>query len=94
MNNYDEYHSLVEILKQALLFYANEKNYVINDKNSSLIELDFGSQAKFAITKINDFNNFEQNINNSYADDKYVDDLLSKTFSDDLKKMINKYKDI
>ena len=52
----NEYESLVNFLKEALKFYADEENYNqnINQNNVlvSQIELDSGYQAKFALKQI------------------------------------------
>lgn len=52
----NEYESLVNFLKEALVFYANEENYKqnINQNNVlvSNIELDNGHQARFALKQI------------------------------------------
>lgn len=53
--------SLIVLLKQALLFYADENNYN-EDKRGIPVQLDGGSQAKFALTKINEYDKFEDNI--------------------------------
>lgn len=54
----EEYYNLIELLKQVLLFYGNKENYIekpMNDGLISMIELDYGSQAKFALEKLKVF---------------------------------------
>ena len=56
----EEYDNLIELLKQALLFYGDEINYNgtwtgNNSFNSPLINVDKGTQAKFALEKIKTF---------------------------------------
>jgi hypothetical protein len=52
----DDYINIIELLKQALKFYANTNNYSVNRKVSdsifSAIQMDSGVQARFAIEKI------------------------------------------
>lgn len=78
MNSIEEHQNLVELLKQALLFYGNENNYpkmktiTGNDSNtignnSSQIEIDRGSQARFALGKIDEVNNNNQKILDDYV---------------------------
>jgi len=58
----EDYKSLVELLRQALLFYANEGNY----GGKSLIEVDNGSQAKFALAKIKEFTEVSETLEADY----------------------------
>ena len=62
----EEYNNLIELLKKALEFYADENNYSIeiyiedndvtkNTKSPSMVALDGGTQAKFALEKIATF---------------------------------------
>ena len=62
--------NLIELLRQALLFYADERNYEQN-KNAggeltSLIEVDNGSQARFALSKIREFNEASEKLEADY----------------------------
>lgn len=50
----EEYQNLVSLLKQALLFYADKKNYNNDEFKSPKIIIDNGSQAEFALNKINE----------------------------------------
>jgi len=48
--------NLVELLKQALSFYGDEENYSrAATDDPMMVELDNGTQAKFALGKIKDF---------------------------------------
>lgn len=60
--------NLIELLKQALLFYANEENYVVDvkPKSVSMIEIDNGSQAKFALAKITEFTENNEKLEADY----------------------------
>lgn len=71
MNNIEEYQNLVELLKQALEFYANKDNYFTSQKVSnhpapSMIQLDGGSQAQFALVKIKEVNDQNQKMLDEY----------------------------
>ena len=71
MNNIEEYQNLVELLKQALEFYANKDNYftskeVSNHPAPSMIQLDGGSQAQFALVKIKEVNDQNQKMLDEY----------------------------
>jgi hypothetical protein len=53
MNDIEQYKNLVALLKEALSFYANQKNYDNGVREqSSLIDVDAGSQARFALNQI------------------------------------------
>ena len=58
MKTSEEYNNLIELVKKALEFYGDEDNYVekpMNNVLTSMVELDAGSQAKFALEKIKTF---------------------------------------
>ena len=58
MNNLEDYQNLIEVLKHALMFYANEKNYI---GNPAMINVDQqGSQARFALKKIQEAEKFQK----------------------------------
>jgi len=52
MMNSEQYENLIELLKQALMFYSNKENYYFHVDRNSPIEIDRGSQARFALEKI------------------------------------------
>ena len=72
MNSIEEYQNLVNVLKQALQFYANTKNYTQNKNvNSTLfsqIEMDCGAQARFALDKINEREIMDKKIQDEYTE--------------------------
>jgi aminopeptidase N len=80
----EENPNLVELLKQALLFYADETNYTGAMGNYALITADKGSQARFALTKIEEFtkNNNEleadyiKNMNEAIASSESPENML------------------
>ena len=73
MNSTQDYENLIELLKIALEFYANKKNY---DKTSysesrgniSSIDLDeYGSQARFALKKIKEIREINEKLVKDYS---------------------------
>jgi len=77
---HEEYLNLIELLKLALKFYADKNSYVVNhpvnDELCSLIELDEGSQARFALDKIGEFEEYGKNIEEEYA--KQIESLSAE----------------
>jgi hypothetical protein len=67
MNSIEEYQNLVEILKQALMFYAEGNNYNM--------EVDCGHQARFALSKIEEFEKANQNIEDVFI--SQIDEMSS-----------------
>ena len=67
----EEYQNLIELLKKALEFYADKKNYIQKaggyNELTSQIELDGGSQAQFALEKIKELSEFNKNIENDFV---------------------------
>ncbi len=86
MNNIEEYQNLIELLKKALQFYADASNYIKLENKPSNIELDeYGSQARFAISKIDEMFANNQKILNEYneivselSDDIDIDEFFKK----------------
>jgi hypothetical protein len=70
MYNIEEYKNIIEFLNQALKFYANTDNYNVNRKISdeifSAIQMDSGSQARFALKRIKIFNDAKEKTENDY----------------------------
>lgn len=95
--NIEEYQSLVELLKQALKFYANPSNYIGAMGTIAPIDSDeHGSQARFALEKIEELEKINKNIENDY--DRIVNNVL-KSFENnqdnlDSQKIINSIKDL
>lgn len=77
MNSIEERDNLIQLMQEALKFYANKSNYVPNSGISSLsmIMLDSGSQAQFAIDKAKELQETNQKIQDEY--DKHVMELDS-----------------
>ena len=77
MNTIEELQNLIELLKQALNFYANGENYRGNRSASSCsgisvskIEMDEGSQARFALEKAKQLAELNQKMQDDY--DKFM----------------------
>lgn len=70
MNNIEEYRNLLELFKQALLFYSNSDNYVnkhkTNGELASLINIDSGFQAKFALEQAKIIDDLNKEAENDY----------------------------
>lgn len=65
----DEYRNLVALLKQALLFYADKKNYTEGMYKTILekpVLIDNGSQAQFALDKITELEEMYSNTLKEY----------------------------
>jgi len=69
-NSTEDYINQIELLKQALLFYADAKNYEVNqplvNELISFIEIDAGSQARFALQRLQETINLNQEMEDEY----------------------------
>ena len=66
MNNID-YDNLIELLKQALLFYADKENYGGATGTIAPIDSDdYGSQARFALSKIDEMKTLSETMEDEY----------------------------
>jgi len=77
MNNIEELLNQIELLKQALLFYGDEKNYEneVRYEESSLIYVDNGSQARFALKKVQETLDQNQKLQDDY--NKVIGETIS-----------------
>ena len=67
MNDIETYKNQVELLKQALLFYANKNTYSSGMGNPALIDLDEqGSQARFALEQLKKVEEVNEKMNEDY----------------------------
>lgn len=74
MNNID-YDNLIELLKQALLFYADKGNYGGAMGTIAPIDSDdYGSQARFALSKIDEMKTLSETMEDEY--NKQLEELL------------------
>jgi len=65
-NSIEQYQNIVLLIEPILKFYANDNNYVEYMGNISMIAADeHGSQARFALTKIEEL----LNSNTSFGDE-------------------------
>lgn len=77
MKNFEKYKNQVELLKQALLFYADKINYHGEMGNAAMIDLDeHGSQARFALEQLKKVEEINEGIDNDYL--KYVSEETSQ----------------
>lgn len=65
MNN-EEYLNLIELLKKALEFYANKKNYGIVRRNAPIDADEYGSQARFALKKVEETLDADKKLQEDY----------------------------
>lgn len=97
-NSIEERDNLIGLLQEALKFYANQENYKGNRNTSacysgvsaSLVEMDEGTQARFALEKAKQLTEQNQKIQNDY--DKLMAEGLSTwgevTNLEDIEQMI------
>lgn len=93
MNNIDDYKNLIEVLKQALIFYANKNNY-FTEKNApiTMIDLDeHGSQARFALSKIVEIEELYKKMNDEYIEN-INQEFDEKMTNEDFLKVLEKVK--
>lgn len=86
----NEYDNLIRLLKIALEFYADKNNYLDNPDNpSNIVFDDFGSQARFATQKIEEFyqniKTIEEEFQAYYINDKNEEVDINEIFDDLLK---------
>jgi hypothetical protein len=72
-NSTEDYINQIELLKQALLFYGDKENYLFYENKDAPIALDEGSQARFALQRL------EETINlNQEMEDEYLKEIREK----------------
>lgn len=85
--------NLIALLKEALKFYANKKNYLFYKDKDAPVVIDEGSQARFALQKVEEFSDLINNINNDY--DKYITDAIkSEESPENVLKIIEDLKNV
>src|ERR1035437_10897955 len=93
----EEYQNLTELLKKALEFYADKKNYVQKaggyNELTSRVELDGGSQAQFALEKIKELSEFNKNIENDFVKN-ITNAIENEENSDNIIKLIEDFKNL
>lgn len=78
---------MIVLMKQALLFYANENNYTFSGSVAggfSKIELDKGYQARFTLKQLEDQEKAEDEMNIDWTNFKEPD----TNFIEDIEQMI------
>lgn len=82
----------IELIKQALLFYANEDNYNGARDIVGLVEKDRGHQARFALKQIEELDDINEKIKSDYND--IINDAKEEENPENILNIINKIKDI
>lgn len=97
MSNVEEYQNLTSILKQALEFYANTENYdakhPVNNVLFSQIEMDCGAQAKFALSKIEEVENNQKDLESELVKN-LTNEISQENKFENLQKIIEEFKNI
>ena len=96
MKEIEEDQNQIELLRQALLFYADKKNYEneVRYEESSLIYVDNGNQARFALKRVQEIQDEIQKLQNDY--NNVIGDTVNaiENHPFDLKEMIKTIKNI
>ena len=95
MSNEGENQNALELLKQALMFYANSDNYKqtqsVHYELFSMIDVDNGSQARFALEQLEKIKKL-----NEGAEEEFVKNITNAIESGDsienMTKLINDFK--
>jgi hypothetical protein len=88
--NPEEYQNLIELLKQALLFYGKKENY---EPDSDLIDKDKGHQARFALEKIKEFSENTEKLEQEFMEQ--ISEAVKNNESDtNILALIEEYKQI
>ena len=91
--NKEEDQNLIELLKQALLFYSNDANYFTPSEGKSLVIMDNGSQARFALQKVDELTEALDKINKDY--DSYITNTIkSEENPENILKIIEDIKNV
>lgn len=90
-NDIEECLNQIELLKQALLFYANVDNYVEKhdvEKNMfSYIQMDSGTQARFVLKQLENIKNIVSPDYDNLVEDG--EDYLNNEVNKEIKKLNN-----
>lgn len=89
MNSQENLLNQIELLKQALIFYANNENYLFYKNKDALITIDEGSQARFALKKLKETLDVNQKM-----EDEYIKNLTENTTPKGVINLINEIKKI
>lgn len=91
MNN-EQYENLIELLKQALKFYADKKNYLFYKDKNAPIALDEGSQARFALQKAQEILDADKKLQEDWVIDENISAIENNPI--DFSSMIKTLKNI
>jgi chloramphenicol O-acetyltransferase len=76
MDDIETYKNQVELLKQALLFYADKDNYSSEMENPALIDLDEqGSQARFVLEQLKKIEEVNEKMKEDYS--QFINDTIN-----------------
>jgi len=90
----EDYKNLVELLKQALLFYANDENYASPKGGGfTMMTIDGGSQARFALTKITEFTESGEKLEADYMKNMH-EAIQGEESPENILKIIEGFKNI
>jgi len=86
----DEYQNQLDLLKEALKFYANKDKYLFYEHRDAPIALDEGMQARFALEQLEHVDELNEDIENDYS--KLLDGVESpedtaKNLMEEMKKI-------
>jgi len=93
MNNIEEYQNLVGLLKNALKFYANEDNYLFYNNKDAPVALDNGSQARFALKKIEEASEASDKMEADYVKN-LTEAIENNNNTEDMLKIIEEFKNL
>jgi len=78
MMNNENYINIINLLKQALLFYSKKDNYVKNNISLSNVEKDEGFQARFTLEKINEMSDYLERNDDGDFDNNKLNEIIAK----------------
>lgn len=98
MKTIEERDNLIRLLQEALKFYAEKENYKGNRNICcsgiavSLVEIDEGSQARFALEKVNELDAANQKLQDDY--NKIINETINtiENHPINLENLINSFK--
>lgn len=92
MNNINDNQNIVNLLKEALKFYADKNNYFsATDKPSNIYLDEYGSQARFALNKATELEELIKKYEDDYL--KNMSDIIDQN-NNAIFDYINKINDI
>ena len=92
MNSIEEYQNLVEYFKKVLEFYADKNQYHDGFGRKTSIDLDEGSQARFALEKVKQLDELNKKMQEDY--DNAMVNMINIVEDNDIDpiKLIEEYK--